>query len=76
MAKEFLTTYLVPNYYLKEHLCEDYTDERWERFKNFVGNWACRGEMDEIMNELKVNFEKEEEEEEDDEEEEDEEEEN
>ena len=57
VEEEFLKTYLVPNYYLKEDLCEDYTDARWEDFKTYIKDYNADGGMDDIMNELKLEFE-------------------
>jgi len=54
--RSFLNQYLVPNFYEKDHLAKSWSDEKWDKFKEFVMKWACTGEMNEIMEELMVNF--------------------
>jgi hypothetical protein len=50
----FLAKYIVPNYFLPEHL--GVKDEEVEAFKKYVLGWACMGECNDIMKDLLVNF--------------------
>ncbi len=52
--KTFLDTYIVPNYYTPVQI--GLKDDEVEGFKEFIKQWACRGEMCEIMKELIENF--------------------
>tara|TARA_R110000751_G_scaffold222144_1_gene324464 strand:- start:814 stop:1254 length:441 start_codon:yes stop_codon:yes gene_type:complete len=68
IRKAFLNKYLVPNYYAKEHLCEDYDDERWERFKEFVHESnSSLEEIGFLMDHCKESFEEDEDDEDEDE---------
>jgi hypothetical protein len=67
IRKAFLNKYLVPNYYAKEHLCEDYDDERWERFKEFVHESnSSLEEIGFLMDHCKESFEEDEDEDDED----------
>ena len=59
--ERFLNKYLVPNFFLKEHFIsymeEEWSDDKWYDFKEYVNKWACTGELNEIMEELMKNFE-------------------
>ena len=64
--KRFLNKYLVSNLCLlnvlvliKEHFAwaEEWSDDKWYDFKEYVIKWACTGELNEIMEELMKNFE-------------------
>ena len=59
--KRFLNKYLVPNFFLKEHFIsymeEEWSDDKWYDFKEYVNKYACTGELNEIMEELMKNFE-------------------
>ena len=65
----FLDKYLVPNYFWKQcfERSSEWSDFKWKQFKKYVINWACKGELNEIMEELMDNFIKEREEDTDDE---------
>ena len=69
--KRFLNKYLVPDFFLKEHFIsymdmgEEWSDDKWDEFKEFVTKWALTGEMNEIIVELMKNFISEKEDEED-----------
>ena len=46
--------YIIPNYYLPEHL--GLNDDEVDDFKEFVKDWGMSGELQEIMEELRDNF--------------------
>jgi hypothetical protein len=54
--EKFLAKYIVPNYYLPQHL--GVMPSEIEGFKDFVIKWGMSGEMNVIMKELLENFRK------------------
>ena len=61
--EQFFQKCLVEKFYNKENVADEYDDERWKRFQNFVLNGDDFGYcLDDLMKRLKENFEAEEEE--------------